>query len=180
MPPGCDLDLQSAADRGILASMDSLLTRQPPPFSLLTRQPPPLTPAAIAFYATAATVIPVLYLALAIQGRTWQDLVRSFFQVTERMWRWSLGIAGLLVILAGFVGEFAAFDALFNGRSDYGQARTVFLAVLVLTFGVAAIPAGQFFYVMALRALSPPASVERSAPPRTGQTDDTDENGTTP
>ena len=36
--------------------------------------PPPLTSAAIAFYATVATFIPVLYLALAVQGNASQSM----------------------------------------------------------------------------------------------------------
>ena len=63
--------------------------------------PPPLTPAAMAFYATVATFIPVLYVALAVQGNASQSifgaaravmkpiirsLIRNFFRhvATER------------------------------------------------------------------------------------------------
>ena len=37
----------------------------------------PLTPTGIAFYATAATIIPVLFLAIAVQGRVLETLVNA-------------------------------------------------------------------------------------------------------
>jgi hypothetical protein len=75
------------------------------------------------FYITAATVIPILYLALTLQGQTYQDLVRIIFKkmaegekasVRSLRYWWSLlvaatlpGAAGLILI-TGFAGELSA------------------------------------------------------------------------
>jgi hypothetical protein len=37
------------------------------------------------FFATAATIIPVLFLAIAVQGRTYQNLVNGILAATRRM-----------------------------------------------------------------------------------------------
>lgn len=36
------------------------------------------------FFATAATMIPVLFLAIAVQGTTYQDLVKAYLAANRR------------------------------------------------------------------------------------------------
>ena len=53
----------------ILAAMNSPATLGPGQTAL--------TPASLAFYATAATVIPVLFLAIAVQGPAYQTMLKA-------------------------------------------------------------------------------------------------------
>ena len=149
--------------------------------SLVTQHPPPLTPSGIAFYATAATVIPILFLALAVEGSTWENMVRNVVTAGDVM-RWRdpaarelrrasrllfllLAISGFLVIFAGFGGEFVAIATLYNGSNASGSAGFVVLAVILLTAGVAAVPAAKFGKVVLEAWLTAPASVEQIARP---------------
>jgi hypothetical protein len=66
--------------------------------------PIPLTPAFIAFYATTATVIPVLFLAIAVQGSAYQSMLNSVVRVA----RSSLG-AGPLRRRVGRMGRLLLF-----------------------------------------------------------------------
>ena len=62
------------------------------------------------FYATAATIIPVLFLALAVQGRLYEDLLKAS---AEAWWRFRRQArqGNDLPALAAFLGSFAAADA---------------------------------------------------------------------
>src|SRR5262249_41589058 len=101
------------------------------------------------FYITAATVIPVLYLALTLQGSTLEELFRN--------WRRNLrpadeqrnpksefrmevisgaAIFGAIFMLNGIVGEFIAVLALYHRNSGpeselYVLSSMVFLLVLI-------------------------------------------------
>jgi hypothetical protein len=118
----------------------------------LAHHPPPLNASQIAFFATAATVIPVLYLALAVQGRAYGTLIqianRAEQEVAVRARvrgkkRWGLGLTGniavnlaTLILLYAGTGEFQALDALYTGSGDsngqYVLFATTFLLILVV------------------------------------------------
>ena len=124
-----------------------------------TAAPPPMTPAIIAFYATAATVIPVLFLAIAVQGRTYETLLNNAIRaaaldnqsaqpsrpwyktiLTETRFLWPATAAGL-VLVYGALGELAAILILQN-QADIGAIQTfVGGAVILLTVVAAAGPA---------------------------------------
>jgi hypothetical protein len=118
-----------------------------------------LTPALIAFYATVATVIPVLFIAVVVQGTTYMDVVRAARALGQ--WRAPrtgshvgrvLGIVAeysaaavvqvlaviiFLVLAAGGLGEFYAIYILYQGHDDISVRRTalfsvVFLIILVI------------------------------------------------
>jgi len=110
-----------------------------------------MTASQIAFFATAATVIPVLYLALAVQGRAYGTLIQIANRAEQEAAvrarargrkRWGLGptgtIAGSLascILLYAGTGEFQALDALYTGSEDgngqYVLFSTSFLIILV-------------------------------------------------
>ena len=133
--------------------------------------PPALTASQIAFYATAATVIPVLFLAIAIQGRAYQDLLRAA-QKFDRTMRaatpsggspsvelaaisrllWALA---LLIPIAGCDGEGTAITALYQGHGTVGIRLMVLIGTLYLVFAVAIGP--MVTYAIAATAAEPEA-----------------------
>jgi hypothetical protein len=122
------------------------------------------------FYVTCATVIPVLFLAVAVQGRTWASFLRAIDQayetereataaVAEFERRLSVPFVGadlvdtwgrsfeipivtimMLIILTGGVGEFLALLALFLSSEFPGQRVIVFVGTLMLVAAVATVP----------------------------------------
>jgi hypothetical protein len=105
------------------------------------------------FYATVATVIPVLFLALTLQG----DFVLNLLLAS---WRWRrksrkdmlapggrhswgppllsgvstlIGVLAVLVLIDGTAGEISALLALERQRASTGDQSTVMQAVVTLT-----------------------------------------------
>jgi hypothetical protein len=107
------------------------------------------------FYATCATIIPVLLLAIAVQGRTIDDLTSSWLKIIrtpaakvtgrEKAAFGFITIAAVVVIVIvawGVTGELDAISSLYqNPPADPGG---VLDAVVVLTAGAAAIPLVTF------------------------------------
>jgi len=104
------------------------------------------------FYVTCATVIPVLYLAVALQGKTWDSFMQSAWAAVQGRPRGEpkyrltpirgigVVVAATYIMLAGGVGEAFALLALYRG-SDVPTERTIVLgATLLLVFVVVAIP----------------------------------------
>jgi hypothetical protein len=98
------------------------------------------------FYATVATIIPVLFLALAVQGRMYGDLMTASHRALERflapgmslrqglayfIWLLTMCIAGAIVLIAAF-GEIAALLALYNQRQVSGVLPTTIALVLLV------------------------------------------------
>jgi len=98
------------------------------------------------FYVVAATIIPVLYLALTLQGKVYGDFVAQLKAATEdtskfrELLKSATGIrnllrelqfmfygvyaaVGLYFIVSGIVGEFAALNALYDGQADRDTGR---------------------------------------------------------
>jgi hypothetical protein len=144
----------------MLAAMSSLAT--------LAHAAAPATPAFNGlFYATAATIIPVLFLALAVQGRMYENLLQAARTLTPP-WPRLPGFPGLLGVLlfllflvpwlvlttatrllwliawlipaAGAVGEGSAVYALYQGHDDSGTRLGVLVATLFLILAVATGP----------------------------------------
>ncbi len=109
------------------------------------------------FYTTITTVIPVLYLALTVQGplyssmlrRAWSGLLRK-----ERDWELSLRllrvtisvgliIAAVVILAAGLGGEILAIFALYNG-SGAQAGPWVLLSVIALVVATAVGPFWAF------------------------------------
>ena len=103
----------------------------------------------MAFYATVATVIPVLFIAIAVQGTMYHEIMRLMsslrvpsMQISSRgVLLYALrGVAGLtafFILLAGGAGEFWAIYYLYLGHDDISGRRNelqlmVFLIIMVL------------------------------------------------
>jgi hypothetical protein len=102
------------------------------------------------FYAAAATIIPVLFLAIAVQGPLFWDVLRTFHKVRDRITRvpegrWETPLQLMLAITAtgtlffaicivvfGAVGEIEALISLSAGHG-IGSQGTVLAAAIVLT-----------------------------------------------
>jgi hypothetical protein len=109
-------------------------------------------------YFAAATVIPVLFLAIAVQGRTYETMVNNSIRAAaaariaklSRPWRKRIlteirslayGVGPGLILVYGAVGEVTAILILQN-QADVGPSQgIVTFAVVVLTIVAAARPA---------------------------------------
>ena len=120
-----------------------------------------LTPSLMAFYATIATVIPVLFIALAVQSTMFKWVAVNYSRplgdspfVKELPARLGvfriifggagqlmLGLVSVLILVAGAGGEFIAIYALYQG-GDYSVRR---LFVLIsAAFLIVMVAAGPF------------------------------------
>ena len=133
------------------------------------------------FYVTCATVIPVLFLALAVQGRAYNWLLNTAEQVdpdrrvsepvgdkpnvqrarpgllgirwmTSALVSWALLIIALLIVVLGGAGEALALYVLYRGSEAMGDRRLVLLATLALLIAVIAGP------LLAVTGSKPPRS----------------------
>ena len=106
------------------------------------------------FYSTVATVIPVLFLAIAVQGRAYEDLLKAFTGAYRRwmtpgQWLRTLpagvkaGIASLaaLAMLFGALSEVTAVYALYQQQARSSTAQFVLFAVTFMVIMTAAGPA---------------------------------------
>jgi hypothetical protein len=82
------------------------------------------------FYAAAATIIPVLFLALTLQGTAYQQLKALKAETAPYF-------AGV-VIGAGLAGEILAIVALYRQAVWYETASGVLIATIILMAAVAA------------------------------------------
>jgi hypothetical protein len=158
MPPITPTLLRAPRAAAILADMTDLA-----PLSHLHVAAPSLTAEQIGFYATAATVIPVLFLALAVQGpglaelltlatralSRWIRLLRDEFRGKSVYWATTIlyypaifGVAlASSIVFAGVEGEIHAIDALaFPQGVSLGDRTDVVSAVQYLTVLAAITP----------------------------------------
>jgi hypothetical protein len=107
------------------------------------------------FYATTATVIPVLYLALTLQGSTHRDLMNRWRKVNqESPWQFRpqvravalalVAIAAGWIIVFGIVGEYSALQALVTEKTGPVTQSNVYEPCILLLIMVAAGPVLQF------------------------------------
>ena len=112
------------------------------------------------FYVTCASVIPVLFLAVAVQGRTYESIVQALVKAQEEIKKkaeasggsvWAITVpsykanavlvAALAILVAGGVGEFLALEVLYTGSERPAQRIWVFVLTLLLLAVVIAGPA---------------------------------------
>jgi len=87
-----------------------------------------LTSASLALYATAATVIPVLFLAIAVQGPAYQNMLQASVarvrsqpgargprRVLGNVVSWLLLAAAYVILIAAGAGELGALVAMYSG-----------------------------------------------------------------
>jgi hypothetical protein len=117
------------------------------------------------FYVAAAAIIPVLFLALAVQGNAYQKLIRASADVTRAYSRTMVPLAeagqlsalealvgsfivsmpalvALLVLFYGSVCEIVAIIALYQQHASALAGEYVVGGLIFLTIAVAAGPAG--------------------------------------
>jgi hypothetical protein len=119
------------------------------------------------FYVTTATVIPVLYLAIAVQGPAYQNMLKAAHRTNLRSML--LIDAALLILAAAVFGEVIALVTLYSGSDILGLRIYVLVSTLLLLLAAAAGPTTTFAHVavdFVTEALSPSA---RSREP--GETD---------
>ena len=117
------------------------------------------------FYVTGGTVIPVLFLALTLQGRTFTDLMLANPAANLEFSAGALAVAlagpllAAAITAAGSLGEILALQALYDGSASTRTAEgllgiTIFLVLVVTTV------APVFNAWMALRSGKPSAEEE--------------------
>jgi hypothetical protein len=120
------------------------------------------------FYATAATIIPVLFLAIAVQGPLYGDLLKASAaalrrfrehkagssprRLVLRLWIGSVlassaAVAILIVTVGGEIGEIEALLSL-NAQRAYGDPHAAIAAAVLLTAAAAVGPALAFARLM--------------------------------
>jgi hypothetical protein len=117
------------------------------------------------FYATTATIIPVLFLAIAVQGRIYEGFVSraanyvrsakdgwTFYQKFAAMQASALimALAGMLLACA-VVGEILALFLLGRGGSDTSGERNFVMSSVAVLVIAAAVPAVGIFVRGAIR-----------------------------
>jgi hypothetical protein len=137
------------------------------------------------FYATAATVIPVLFLAIAVQGSRYQDLTGPMVRAVERgrnsrTWYERLAFSALaggnlgaafLTLVYGVAGEIAAILALISQQASGIELALAAGAPILLTLVVAVGPAVHYLKTAAT-ILSPAAGDPASSQQKVQAADD--------
>lgn len=106
------------------------------------------------FYLVAGTVIPVLFLALTLQGQTFDRLTESLRESSRKAIRKDLqeqsGFGAgfrmfviatviFIIVVAGLAGEFMAMIALYTRSLDKSLEVTVLVCLLVLVLAVVSV-----------------------------------------
>ena len=121
------------------------------------------------FYVTCATVIPVLFLAAAVQGQAFVFLVQRASRRTPRQRQWItlrfFRFRVAAIVIAGIAGEPLALWALYRESERPWQRPTVLAATLILLLAVAAAPIGAYAdQVAQFLDQTPEGPPERAAP----------------
>jgi hypothetical protein len=82
------------------------------------------------FYAAAATVIPVLYIAIIIQDKWFLKTLAKLEKNNSKLFSKAMFL--YLVFFAGTVGEISAFLALYNLHANHTENVLVWFSLLIL------------------------------------------------
>ena|SRR5258708_37245863 len=101
------------------------------------------------FYITAATVIPIFYLALTLQGQTYQEILTRLKDsshlesLTATLTSFVMLMAGFLIVFYGILGELLAIIALYERKppSVSGGGTNVLISMIGLLAAVTIGPA---------------------------------------
>lgn len=111
------------------------------------------------FYLASATIIPVLFLAFAVEspfiGRLRKEIESSYKKRSSRGRKaitYGLRLVGMASLIAAVVGEVGALGALLRQRDYIALREFVFVSVIVLLVEVAAVPAFIIFWLPSLYA----------------------------
>jgi hypothetical protein len=125
------------------------------------------------FYTTAATIIPVLFLALAVQGNAYANLLKAFSDVSAHpghTWPWYRKSAAIiasgvllptayLIVVFGAYSEVVAVYALYQQQADPVAESGVLIGTVFMVIATVAGPAFAF-----LRALLTSLGLIRDVP----------------
>ena len=144
----------------------------------LTALTPAAAPAAPAFnsnfYITAATAIPTLFVALAVQGNGYENLLKASARLSQRgegnRHGWAIAIAGssaligiaIAILFFAILGEILAVYALYQQQAESGTEVYVLVGTVAFVLATAAGPAITFarFYYRAFIRRPMPASAK--------------------
>jgi hypothetical protein len=122
------------------------------------------------FYITAATAIPTLFVALAVQGNGYENLLKSSTALSNsRRFIPAVVVSSLLIAPAtailffAVLGESLAVYALYQQQAESTTSQYVLVATITFVFATAVGPAvtfAKFFYNIANDRTSPPASAK--------------------
>jgi hypothetical protein len=91
------------------------------------------------FFATVATIIPVLFIAVALQGSTTYEALLKVGNMEEG--DVYPGMVAVAILIAGGAGEIVAVYALYDQSIDAAVAGWILAAIVILTLGTVAGPA---------------------------------------
>jgi formate hydrogenlyase subunit 3/multisubunit Na+/H+ antiporter MnhD subunit len=103
------------------------------------------------FYVVAGTIIPVLYLALTLQGQTFERVISTSIKQARASRRlawlraWTLLATGGLIVATGFIGEWTTMTALYNRSADSSTSQKVLFCIFLLLIAVTAGPALRYY-----------------------------------
>lgn len=105
------------------------------------------------FYVTCATVIPVLFLALVVQGGTYEAMLNTALHAARTLPRRNRDYAvaeifptvAYLTFIAGLGGEALALLALYRGSDDRATRNIVLITTLILLADATAAPAWKWW-----------------------------------
>lgn len=123
------------------------------------------------FYITVATVIPVLFLAIVVQGPTYERMFESAARSTLRFGHHPnfvdllvavvsslLVLIAFLIVFVGGFGEVIAIYTLYQGHDDSGTRSMVYLATVFLI--IVAVAGPLLSYTRTLLAIYLKGSIE--------------------
>lgn len=109
------------------------------------------------FYVVCATIIPVLFLAAAVQGNVYKSVLDAAMRTAQtrvsdswlrQLWALVLSrtfqLTGYAIWISGAMGEFLALVDLYQGHEDRVSRIMVFLGTILLVFAVAAGPLSAY------------------------------------
>lgn len=129
-----------------LALLEHTATAPPPPFNSN-------------FYFAAATIIPILFLAIAVQGRGYQNLLTILTPLNQQLDRddspWYKHVAAIAAVLVvgaiaflilayGVLGEIESVIALYRQKTGYNTGSIVLTGVIILIIATATGPTLMF------------------------------------
>jgi hypothetical protein len=146
---------------------------------------PALTASGIAFYAAAATIIPVLFLALAVQGTLYQNILKAADAANQRFLanirRPRSGVAALALILItslfaaillfAAVAERSAIVALYQGDATAATGNLVVTSTSALIGITAIVPAIAYLGTVIRMLRATPETASRNASPGAATSD---------
>ena len=94
------------------------------------------------FYTTVATIIPVLYIAIVYESKSFDTQLKN--KVSPTLIFNSLSATGLV----SFVGEFFCLKVLILGHPDKASLTTITVAMLLLGYMVVTLPLSRLLPAM--------------------------------